>query len=56
MYGQPYRKRLSARQTDAMIKFAVRPNVKTRISIVEEGFKAVGLVAEDNPQMVGPPW
>ena len=56
MFGQPYKKRLNANQTSLMIKFAVRASHETYNSIKTEGFKAVGLVAEENPQMVGSSW
>ena len=56
MFGQPYRKKLTANQTDQMIKFAVRDSHVTHKDIIENGFTAVGLVTKDNPQMVGSPW
>ena len=50
--GQPYNAKLSGAQTRQMITFAVRKPSRNAHSIVDQGFKTVGLSKQSNSILV----
>lgn len=54
MPGQPYNRPLQPRQTQQMIRFAVRRPRENANSIVNQGFQTTGLSPEGNALLVRP--